>query len=1057
MQKNVRLSKNQSPTRFLMGRRIFLFIFCLICISASNLVQAQSNKTVTGAVADSTGKPLSGVAVLVKGSKIGTSTGSDGKFSLTVPNNARVLVFSFVGMATKELPIGNQSYLNVMLSEATRTLDEVVVVGYGEQKKQSVVAAIVQVSGDDLKRSGGVVNAAQAMTGQLPGVTVIQGTGEPGADDPRILIRAQGTWNNSNPLILVDGVERRMNDIDMNEIESISVLKDASATAVFGVKGAEGVILITTKRGKVGKPKFSIDVNSNTKFLSRTPAKLNSYDGFMYRNRSIEYELPVTESSWGMYTPVSIVDRYKYPQAPGDEYIFPDVDWAKVQLKPFALSHRVNVSVSGGSNTARYFSSLSYTHDGDLLNSGLDNGKGYKSKNAYDRFNFRSNIDLDVTKTTIFSINLSGMVGIKYGSPGQDIWRPFYQSSPQTFPVRFPDGAWGFTNKVNIPNPLYLLNNYGTPTNTRSQVTTDFVVQQKLDFLIKGLSYRGSLSYDNLFFSNGGISDNGNAPMRYIDPDIINMKPGETENDYIYGTNQSTGINDFDWVQQPVTYLPDRSGNLGGAYRRLFYQNQLRYARTFQNHDLGTTVLMNREEYAQGSMFPRYREDWVGRLTYSYDDRYLFESNAAYNGSEKFSREYRFGFFPSLALGWRASNEKFLKKADWLSNLKFRYSIGKVGNDNFNAPRWAYATQWAIDGERTNFGAPNNAPSPYVQYTEDVIGNPNLQWETAVKQNFGIEAAAFRNRIRFTADIFRDHRENIFMSAGQRRISNYFGAQPVAANLGETKSDGYELSLNLENTFPGKLHVWLNTNYTYAKDVTIFREDPVLLPGYQKQEGFQIGQTRSSLTAGYVNNWDEVYANPSLPSGNGLKLPGDYRMVDFNGDGKIDNFDTAPYAYPTRPQNTYNFSFGVDFKGFSIMAQFYGVYNVSRRYGWFMYPYSDASEFVIFENMFDTWNENNTNALWPAQRTNRTLANSPEGDRYLVDGSFLRLKTAEISYTIGTKIMKRIGASSSRIYLNGNNLLYWSEMMDDSEADGLTNGAGYPTYKRINLGFNINF
>jgi TonB-linked SusC/RagA family outer membrane protein len=385
-------------------------------------------RTLTGTVSDKTGT-LPGVAVIVKGTTNGTNTDAEGKFSIVVNNDAETLVFSFIGMESQEVPIGNQTNFNIVLNESVTTLEEVVVVGYGEQKKESVVGAIVQTKGEDLKRSGGVVNVAQALTGQLPGVTVIQGTGEPGADDPRILIRAQGTWNNSNPLILVDGVERRMNDIDMNEIESISVLKDASATAVFGVKGAEVVILITTKRGQAGSPKFTLDVNSNVKFLSKTPDKLDSYEGFLYRNNSIEYELPVTEASWGMYMPIEMVNRYKKPQAPGDEYIFPNVDWPKEQLKNFALSHRVNLNLSGGTQTARYFGSLSYTHDGDLLNSGLDNGKGYKSKNAYDRFNFRTNLDLDITKTTTFSVNVAGYVGTKYGNPGQDILRNLLQSS----------------------------------------------------------------------------------------------------------------------------------------------------------------------------------------------------------------------------------------------------------------------------------------------------------------------------------------------------------------------------------------------------------------------------------------------------------------------------------------------------------------------------------------------------------------------------------------------------------------------------------------------------
>ncbi|MEX1239936.1 MAG: TonB-dependent receptor [Cyclobacteriaceae bacterium] len=1029
-------------------------LFTLAFVVASLSTAYSQTRTLTGTVSDATGT-LPGVAVIEKGTTNGTNTDAEGNFALRVDESSETLVFSFIGMESQEIAIGNQTNFNIVLKESVTTLEEIVVVGYGEQKKESVVGAIVQTKGEDLKRAGGVVNVAQALTGQLPGVTVIQGTGEPGADDPRILIRAQGSWNNSNPLILVDGVERRMNDIDVNEIESISVLKDASATAVFGVKGAEGVILITTKRGKSGAPKFTLDMNSNVKFLSKTPDKLNSYEGFLYRNNSIEYELPVTESSWGNFQPMEMVNRYRQPQAPGDEYIFPDVDWPKEQLKDFALSHRLNFNVSGGTKTARYFGSLSYTHDGDLLNSGLDNGKGYKTKNAYERFNFRTNLDLDITKTTTFSVNVAGYVGTKFGTPSQDIWRPFYQSAPHTFPARFPDGAWGFTPLYNIPNPLYLLNNSGRPTTTRTQVNTDFILQQKLDFILEGLSFRGLLAYDNLFYSSGGITDGGNAPTRYIDPMVIYMKDGETIDDYTQGTNAAGGINEFDWVQQPITYRSENSSDLNNAYRRLFYQNQLNFARVFDNHDVGATIVMTREQFAEGSMFPRYREDWVGRVTYAYDDRYLFETNGAYNGSEKFAKEYRFGFFPSVAVGWRLSNESFLQ-TDWIDNLKIRYSIGKVGNDNFSAPRWAYDTQWKTD-DRTNFGTGNNA-SPYTQYTEAVIGNPDLQWETALKQNLGIEFAVFQNKIGMTADFFRDHRTNIFMSAGQRRISDYFGALPVSANLGETKSHGYELTLNLQNQFK-ELHYWGNISYTYAKDEVIYMEDPALLSGYQKAEGYQIGQMKTVVSEGYVDNWDELYATTYWQAQNQLKLPGDQRLLDFNADGVINSFDVAPYGYPTRPQNTYNFSFGLNYKGFSLMAQFYGVYNVSRVYGWFLRPYSDAASFVVFENNLDQWTPENTNPTWPAQRTNSSYQqdNLYTGDRWIQDASFLRLKTAEIAYSMSGTWLKAVGASSARIYLNGNNLFFWSDLMDDQEGPGVSNGAGYPVYRRVNLGLNVNF
>lgn len=1055
MKKFILFSRDQRLAPYV---SLILFLMCFL-VASTTVTYAQSTKRVSGTVTGDDGSTLPGVAIVAKGTEHGTITDIDGKFSLSVPQDAETLVFSFIGMETQEVAIGDRTTFSVTLGESTTTLQEVVVVGYGEQKKASVVGSIVQAKGEDLMRSGGVVNAAQAMTGQLPGVTVIQGTGEPGGDDPRILIRGQGTWNNSSPLILVDGVERRMNDIDMASVESISVLKDASATAVYGVKGAEGVIMITTKRGKTGKPKFTLDVNSNVKTLSKTPDKLNSYDGFIYRNNSIEYELPVTEGSWGMYQPMEMVNRYKQPQAPSDQYIFPDVDWRKEQLKDFALSHRVNLNVSGGTETVRYFSSLAYTNDGDLLNSGLDNGKGYKTKNAYERFNFRNNLDLDLTESTTFSVNLSGYVGTKFGSPSQNIWRPFYQSAPHTYPARFPDGAWGFTPKYNIPNPLYLLNNYGVPKTTRTQVNTDFILKQKLDFITEGLSFRGLFAYDNLFYTSGGtISDGGNAIQRWIDPNIINMQEGENEEDYMDGTLHQGGSGDFDWVQDPITYNSEYPSNLGGSYRRMFYQNQLNYARVFGVHDVGATVVMTREKFARGSMFPRYREDWVGRLTYAYDDRYLFETNGAYNGSEKFGKDFRFGFFPSVAVGWRASNENFLKNTDWLSNLKFRYSIGKVGNDNFSAPRWAYATQWKVDGQKTRFGAPDNSSSPYTQYTEAVIGNPYLQWETALKQNLGIEVGVLEDRISLTADFFKDHRTDIFMNAGQRNISDYFGAQPVSANIGETESKGYELSLNLRNRYK-ELSYWANVAYTHAKDEVIYMEDPELKPDYQKSQGYQIGQTRTSVTEGFVNNWDEVYATTYWQVENGNKLPGDQRILDFNGDGIINSFDTAPYGYPNRPQNTFNFSFGMEYKGFSVMAQFYGVNNVHSRYGWFTMPYSDDAEFVVFENNLDQWTPENTDASWPAQRTNRSYSFTSvnAGDRFVVDGSFLRLKTAEIAYTINSSWLRNIGASSARVYMNGNNLFFWSDLMHDQEGTGVTNGAGYPMFKRFNLGLSVNF
>jgi len=553
---------------------------------------------------------------------------------------------------------------------------------------------------------------------------------------------------------------------------------------------------------------------------------------------------------------------------------------------------------------------------------------------------------------------------------------------------------------------------------------------------------------------------------RWVDPNIIYMKPGETYENYTYGSNRATGLLNFDFVPQPVTYLAESSAGTGGAnngqdywgvaqpnaQRRLYYKAQLDYARKFGKHDVAVTGVFDREQYADGSEFPRYREDWIGRLTYNYDGRYFMEANGAYNGSEKFAKANRFGFFPSVGVSWMLSNEKFLKK-DWLDKLKLRYNIGQIGDDNFGT-RWAYMTVWAI-GDATRFGTvPQN--SPYAQYYESTIGNPNLKWETSQKQNFGFEAAVFKNLINLSIDYYTDDRKDIFMSASQRSVAPFWGPNPVSANLGKTHTQGYEIELRLQKTF-GKANVWLNSYYTHAKDKVIYQEDPQGYFAYQKAAGFQIGQTKNGIPAGYLNNWDDIYGMTAFTSNKALYMPGDVRMVDWNGDGTInfsDGSDSAPYAYPTRPQNTYNSTFGVDVKGWSFMIQFYGVSNVSRTMSMWP-PFSDGGTYSkVFTKTADNWTPTNLDAAWKALRLTN---NTTDAALYLVDASYLRLKTAEVAYTFSnTPWLKRLGIGSARVYLNGNNLILWSDIWDDRE-DNSGDQFAYPTMKRFNIGLTVNF
>ncbi|MBQ5972350.1 MAG: TonB-dependent receptor [Prevotella sp.] len=1018
-------------------------------VESYSQVSTKSGITVNGVVYDQDGEVLTGVTIQLKGNtSIGTSTDIDGRFTITIPQEKRtpILVVSYVGMETKEVSVGKSTQLSITLEETNNELSEVVVVGYGSQKKQSIVGSITQVKGDKLEQhAAGITNLGQALSGMLPGVSTIQITGMPGNDDPSILIRGQSTWNNAQPLILVDGIERRMNDVDMSEVESVSVLKDASATAVFGVKGAEGVILITTKRGQEGKPQFNFSMDQGFKLLAKMPKKLDSYSAYMYQNYGIERELPTREDSWIYYTPMDIVNRYRYRQTPDDEYIYPDVDWTDAMTKSHGTYSRYNLTVGGGTNFVKYFGALAYMKEGDILNSGDQTGLPYNSQYAYERYNYRTNLDFKITPSTTFTVNLSGYLGIKHGtyvSSEYDLWRAFYYTPPGVFPVKHKDGTWGFTAlNSQIGNPVKTLNASGAKKNYSTQVNTDFILKQDLDFITNGLSALLSFSFDNTLYSQSG-TQGSTLLSKYINP----LTGEETY-------NPLGGSNEYDYVLIP-NYHHAEEVSTGSTTRRIFYKIQLNYTRRFGEHDFGATGLLNREEYASGSMFPRYREDWVGRVTYNYASRYFIEANGAYNGSEKFAKGYRFGFFPSLGIAYLISNEKFLNY-NWLDKLKLRYTIGKVGNDNFNSTRWSYATQWAAENNYTKFG-PYSENSPYEQYLESVVGNPYLQWETAVKQNVGIEVALFKNMLSIDFDLFRENRDKIFLNAGQRSMPDYFGANAPSANLGKTITKGYEFDINFRHELKNGFRFWLNYSFSHAKDKITYHEDPALLPDYQKNEGFQIGQTKVLITDRFLTSYDDIFASTKGDVNSNYRLPGDIGIIDFNGDGVINDYDRAPYGYPSRPQNTYNISGGFDYKGISFLIQFYGAYNSTRTHN-FQTTTGATTCPLVYEYLDDYWTMTNPEPQWVSPRSSTS---SYLGTLNYFDGSFLRLKNIEIGYSFGSKITKLLGLTSLKIMLSGNNLIFWSKLPEDRE-ETVYNGGGtgtlYPNVKKINIGLRVGF
>ena len=1041
---------------------------CLVGAFCSLNAQAQKIQ-VKGNLVDGTGEPLIGATVKVKGNAgVGAVTDFDGNFIISVPSENSTLVFTYVGMKTKEVKVGKKREFKLTL-EDDNAIGEVVVVGYGQQKKASVVGAITQTTGKVLERAGGVSDIGSALTGNLPGVITSSSSGMPGDEDPKIVIRGVSSWNSSDPLVLVDGIERPMSSVDIHSVQSISVLKDASATAVYGVKGANGVILITTKRGTEGKAKISASASSALKLVSKLPETYGSADALYYVNQAIKHELGLSPSSWGDIRSTDFINNYNAPAGSIDPETgllmserYPDVDWQKELFKDYAMSYNANVNIAGGTKAVKYYAAIDYQHEGDLFRE-WKNNRGYTSGYGFNRINVRSNLDFQLTKTTTLKANLAGSHGIRKSPYGLDkgswaetqLWQAAYSAPHDTFLPQYSDGTWGYFPKDDqgSPNSVTNLALHGEQSTTTTRINTDFTLEQDLPFITKGLKASALVSWDNVFVeASRGIDDLDHAAQyKYIDPITgevtYKQKPG--------------GKNNFDFVETIAWKTDAGALNNNLTQRNLFYQAQLYWGRKFGQHDVTAMGVFNRSERATGSQFTNYREDWAFRTTYNYADRYMLEYNGAYNGSEKFSKDNRFAFFNSGAIGWNVANEKWFKPVaetkvfgrNLVDILKLRYSYGEIGEDNV-WERWLYQTTWAYGG-KTHLDSTNpNNESIYTWYKEAKVGNPDIHWEKAIKQNFGIDYAFLGGLVAGSLEFFSEKRSDIMIAGSSRSVPFYFGASAPYVNKGRTKTTGYELEVRLKYDFANGIHAYANMNMTHAKNVVTEHDDPVMLPSYQKNVGYSIGQAKSYLDNGTAQSWDDVIAMTPHNTNDNQKLPGQYIITDFNGDGVIDTNDSAPYGYTGTPQNTYNATIGIDYKGFSIYAQFYGVTNVSRYVAFNSLPKSFLH--TVFKEGAH-WSPSTQDGI-PSLRVNSTPSYY-EGTRFLYDGSFCRLKNLEVAYTWNGGWIKSLGLSMLKVYVNGNNLFLWTDMPDDRESNfagtGLASQGAYPTMKRINFGFKL--
>ena len=1016
----------------------------------------QSDKTtLTGMVKDASGAPLPGVSVVVKGSTIGTVTNFDGAFSLKAPPPGSSLVFSFIGMEQQVVAVSKSTYLNVTLVEKSNLMSEVVVVGYGQQNKATFTGAISSVGTKGLVQSA-QANVSNALVGRVSGLTAVQKSGEPGKDQSTLRIRGTGTFAGSqDPLIMVDGIEtENYNAIDPNEIENVSILKDASATAVYGVRGANGVILITTRRGGVSKPKVSVSTNYASTSFANLRKHMNSYDWARSFNEARQYDGYLT----GNYTPKYTEEEVEKYRTGSDPIFYPNTDWVKLIFKDNSTQTQQNININGGTDKVKYFISVGHFSQNGLYNNTNLLG-GFDTQVKYERFNYRSNFDFQVTKNFSVTLNVSDQLEEKSGtSDGTNYVLANAFAHPPTSGPGIVDGKLiqNLVGQYNfIGNPLIgLVVGHGQLRNYNNQLNASTKFNLKLDDLVKGLSSHVTISYQNY-----------NAhTLRYV-KDMITYNAVRAE-DGVSAVFIPQGLDS-----------PFAINESYGKNRKEYLEAGLDYSNKFGNHNIGGLLLYNQSKYYSPSLaflIPNSYQGVVGRLTYDYKSKYLAEINAGYNGTENFAEGKRFGLFPALSLGWLVSEEKFFKKNDIISFLKIRGSYGEVGNDKIGGDRFLYLpTSYLFSTASGNnndnvaywFGTVGSNYTLNTTSTEGKIGNPDLTWERAKKMNIGFDLTLWKDKIKITADLFKENRDNILTNKGT--IPVIVGANLPAYNLGSMTNGGFDGEINFRDKI-SQFNYWFKGTYTFSRN-TILNMDEVIQPySYMQRTGQRYNQFFGYIAEGFYNTWEEVndVNRPEYQANNNKIQPGDVKYKDINGDGLINYLDQVPIGYSDFPEVSYGFSFGGNYKGLDFSILFAGSGNAS-----FMASKKSMKGFSEEGSAIDylkDWS-------WTPERYAQGLpikfphlsANSGQVSNYqastlwIRDASYLRLKNVEIGYTISGKILNKIGVSSARAFLNGTNLITWHNLFPGEDPEIPTyndsNYEPYPIVRTINMGLNFNF
>jgi len=1008
--------------------------FVIIAFLFLSLTGFAQQRKISGIVQDrENNTPLQGATVSVKDKKSSTTTGADGRFNITVPDGKASLIFSFIGYQTQEVFVGDKSNMNIQMEASVSGLNDVVVIAYGTQKKATVTGAIASIQTKEIKQSP-AANLAVTLAGRLPGLTAIQRSGEPGADVTNLYIRGQGTTNAQSPIVLVDGVERDLTYIDPNEIATVTILKDASSTAIFGVRGANGVILITTRRGTSEIPEINLTSEASAQSFTRLITPVNSYEFATMRN--------LAQANDGLSQTYSASDIEHY-RTQDDPLRYPNTDWRNILTKKYALQQRYNLNVSGASKAVKYFVNVGYLSQGSQFKN--EANLPYDPSFNLQRYNFRSNIDFQLNKTLKAYLNVAGTLEKQNG--------PYYPpgSSPASFYVIAYMAAQGattpgpltpngqvLTNSILAGAPPYgILNRSGYQTLNRTNITASYGMDQSLDFLTKGLAAKAMISFDtrsgDMFYASKGYE----RYIQVIDPVTNNVS---------YQLGNGT-------LETPLALSGTES------YQQIFnVQGYINYNRTFNKHAVTGLILFQQSNNIIDVQLPFNYLGVATRLTYGFDNKYFAEFNAGYNGSEQFRKGNRFGFFPAVSGAWLVSNEKFLENNNVITNLKVRGSYGEVGNDRLSGARFQYLDNISIGG-----GGYSASLGSGQRINIATLGNPDLKWEIARKADIGLELGIF-NSFNLVVDVFQENRDNILQNQNIVPVLNglSLGALPKL-NFGSVENKGYEIELNFKKVFNKNFSLSTKLNLNHAKNKQLFADEPMLPVDYAyryRQTGYSLGQPFGYIVDRYFTDQNDIANSPIQNVGGHVSRPGDFKYKDLNNDGVIDAKDYAPIGYSNIPETQFGGAINLTYKNFDLSVLVQGV---SQVYQYFNQTYGTWEGFNYVERHTESWTAdraaNGYNIKYP-RLTTQASPNDLANTFFIVDASYIRLKNVEFGYSLPTNLSRKIGSKGIRLYVNGLNLYTWDKLPTkdfDPEVGGSRGNLAYPMLRIYNVGVNVKF